>query len=149
MIQKLSNDKNSVKKNKFQELEEEANKNFKEGYLKKALEKYLVLQSYYSVNKDIEKETSIAKNLIKVYVSVANEYLESNEKLKRNDNDLIKKAVYKLMDAIDISQKYRFDPTTDKLYKNAIKICSVYGLLNLKKEIEEQLRKNIENRIIK
>jgi hypothetical protein len=149
MIQKTANNKNSAKKDKFQELEEEADKNFREGNLKKALEKYLVLQGYYNIYKDMEKEASIAKNLIKVYVYTANEYLESNEKSKRNDNDLIKKAVYRLMDAIDISQKYKFDSTTDKLYKNAIKICTTYRLLKLKNEIEKQLSKYIENNIIK
>lgn len=149
MIQKTANNKNSAEKDKFQELEEEADKNFREGNIKKALEKYLVLQGYYNINKDMEKEASIAKNLIKVYVYTANEYLESNKKSKRNDNDLIKKAVYRLMDAIDISQKYKFDSTTDKLYKNAIKICTTYRLLKLKSEIEEQLSKYIENNIIK
>ncbi len=122
--------------NRFQELEDKADLNRINGNPKKAFEGYTVLQNYYHLNKNVEKERSIAKKLIRAHIDIAEQYLEEEKKVNNGNISMIKKAVYELIDAIDISQKYGYKSTAEKLYKNATGICRSYKLVALEKEIE-------------
>ncbi len=132
------------KKNKFQELEDEAELDRLKGNPKKAFEKYIVLQNYYNLNKNVEKEKDIAKKLIKVHIDIAKHYLKEGDKEDNKNISMIKKAVYELIDAIDISQKYGYKSTVEKLYENATGICRAYKLVALENEIEHDWMKNTE-----
>ncbi len=144
MVQKIIESNSADKKNWVQEMAEKANNEFKDGKLKEALKDYLVLKHYYSTYKEHEKEKAIAGKLIDTYVTISDGYLDYNSKLEKSSDDLVKKAVYNLMDAVDISQKYGFDIITDKIYRNAVRICRVHGMMKLGEEIENMQIRHIE-----
>ena len=140
------NEKTLARKNAFDKMEEDADKKISDGNLKEGLNKYYVLLDYYNTLKNIQKEKAIAKKMIILYTHIAQKNLDDESKIEKRSIQPIKKSVANLLDALNLSYKYGFDVTADKIYKKAIRICHANGLYNYEKDIEEIWKKHAENK---